>query len=86
MHTISVSHPLRSQTDAAGTIPGSIGVEHDEWRAAARRDGAMVIVSLHAPNPKRALAQLAASDAPMDCWFKEGVRSLTGEDLPTLFS
>jgi len=86
MHTISVSHPLRFQDDAAVSLPGSIGVHHDEWSAAARRHGAMVIVSLHATNPKRALALLTASEAPMDCWFKDGVRTLTGEDLPTLFA
>jgi hypothetical protein len=39
-----------------------------------------------APNPRRALEQLAASDAPMDCWFKDGVRSLTGDDIPALFA
>lgn len=86
MHTISVSHPLRPQSDGALVLPGSIGVKHDDWSAAARRDGAMVIVSLQATNPRRALAQLADSEAPMDCWFKDGVRTLTGEELPALFA
>jgi len=44
-----------------------------------------VIVPLHGQDPRRALEVLAASRAPMDCWFKEGVWGLTGEDLPTLF-
>jgi hypothetical protein len=86
MHTISISHPLCEQSDGAQVLPGSISVKHDDWSAAARRDGPMVIVSLYATDPRLALAQLAASEAPMDCWFKEGVRSLTGEELPTLFS
>jgi hypothetical protein len=86
MHTLSISRPLRPEDGAFGSLPGTIGVEHDEWHAEARRLGAMVMISMTARNPRRALEQLAASDAPMDCWFKDGVRSLTGADIPALFS
>ena len=86
MHSLSISHPLRLHDGSAATLPGTIGVEHDEWHAEARRRGTTVIVSVTAADPRRALELLAASEAPMDCWFKEGVRSLTGQELPTLFS
>jgi hypothetical protein len=86
MHSLSISHPLRSPERGLQTLPGTIGVEHDEWHAEARRRGATVIVSVTAADPRRALEQLAASQAPMDCWFKDGVRTLTGEDLGALFA
>ena len=86
MHSLSISRPLRQHDGSATALPGTIGVEHDEWQAEARRRGTTVIVSVTAADPRRALELLAASEAPMDCWFKEGVRSLTGEELPTLFS
>jgi hypothetical protein len=34
----------------------------------------------------RALVVLAAYDATMDCWFKDGVRTLTGQEIPSLFA
>ncbi len=86
MHTLSISRPLRHDDGTLDSLPGTIGVEHDEWHAEARRLGATVMISMTAPNPRRALEQLAASDAPMDCWFKDGVRSLTGDDIPALLS
>ena len=86
MHSLSISHPLRQHDGSAPALPGTIGVEHDDWQAEARRRGTTVIVSVRAADPRRALELLAASEAPMDCWFKDGVRSLTGEELPTLFS
>ena len=86
MHSLSISHPLRDQDVNVTALPGTIGVEHDEWHAEARRRGTTVIVSVTAADPRRALELLAASDAPMDCWFKDGVRSLTGEELPALFA
>lgn len=86
MHRLSISHPLRPYEGNAPALPGTIGVEHDEWHAEARRRGTTVIVSVIAADPRRALELLAASDAPMDCWFKEGVRTLTGQEIPTLFS
>lgn len=86
MHSLSISHPLRHPEGGATSLPGTIGVEHDDWHAEARRRGTTVIVSVTAADPRRALDLLTASDAPMDCWFKDGVRSLTGQELPTLFS
>jgi hypothetical protein len=86
MHSLSISHPLRQHDADAIALPGTIGVEHDDWQAEARRRGTTVIVSVTAADPRRALEVLAASDAPMDCWFKDGVRSLTGQELPTLFA
>ena len=86
MHSLSISHPLRRPDGSASALPGTIGVEHDEWYAEARRRGMNVIVSVTAADPRRSLELLAASDAPMDCWFKDGVRSLTGQELPALFS
>ena len=86
MHRLSISHPLRPLDGSAPVLPGTIGVEHDEWYAEARRRGTIVIVSVTAADPRRALELLAASDAPMDCWFKDGVRSLTGQEIPSLFA
>jgi hypothetical protein len=86
MHSLSISHPLRHDDASTSALPGTIGIEHDEWHAEARRKGMTVIVSVTGPDPRRALEQLAASVAPMDCWFKDGVRTLTGEDLPSLFA
>jgi hypothetical protein len=86
MHSLSISHPLRHHSGGAPALPGTIGVEHEEWHAEARRRGMTVIISVTAADPRRALEQLAASQAPMDCWFKDGVRTLTGKELPTLFA
>ena len=86
MHRLSISHPLRHYDPTRSALPGTIGVEHDEWHAEARRRGMTVIVSVTAADPRRALELLTASDAPMDCWFKDGVRTLTGQELPALFA
>jgi hypothetical protein len=86
MHRLSISHPLRHHDSIPSALPGTIGVEHDEWQAEARRRGMTVIVSVTAVDPHRALELLAASDAPMDRWFKDGVRNLTGEEIPALFA
>ena len=86
MHSLSISHPLRHHDADSAALPGTIGIEHDEWHAEARRTGTTVIVSVTGPDPRRALEQLAASAAPMDCWFKDGVRTLTGQELPALFA
>jgi hypothetical protein len=86
MHRLSISHPLRRLDQGAVVLPGTIGVEHEGWHAEARRRGSTVIVSVTATDPRRALEVLTASDAPMDCWFKDGVRTLTGQELPTLFA
>jgi hypothetical protein len=86
MHKLSTSHPLRPDDGGAGSLPGTLRIEHEEWQAEARRRGEIVVVSVTAPNPERALEQLASSSRPMDCWFKDGVRSLTGADLSSLFA
>jgi hypothetical protein len=86
MHSVSISHPLRQLDHGARVMPGTIGVEHEGWHAEARRRGSTVIVSVTAVDPHRALEVLSESDAPMDCWFKDGVRSLTGQELPSLFA
>ena len=86
MHSLSISHPLRYHGASVPAFPGTIGVEHDEWQAEARRRGTTVIVSVTAVDPRRAVELLAASTAPMDCWFKDGVRTLTGQELPALFA
>jgi hypothetical protein len=86
MHSLSISHPLCHLDHGARALPGTIGVEHEGWHAEARRRGSTVIVSVTAADPRRALEVLAASDAPMDCWFKDGVRTLTGQEIPSLFA
>lgn len=86
MSTLSTAHPLRVDDGTAARLPGSFGVQHEEWYAEARRRGAVVIISVTAPDPEEALRELAASTAPMDCWFKEGVQDLTGRDFPSLVS
>ena len=86
MHKLSTRCPLLLDAGRADRLPGTIGIEHDEWHAEARRLGSTVIVSVTAPDLQQALAQLVASEAPMDCWFKDGVRRLTGSDLPALFA
>ena len=86
MHSLSISRPLLQHDGRTLALPGTIGVEHDEWHAEARRRGMTVIVSVTAADPQHALEMLAESEAPMDCWFKDGVRSLTGEELRALFS
>ena len=86
MHRLSISRPLRWDMGAVASRPGTIGIEHDGWHAEARRRGARVIVSVIAADPRQALEVLTASAAPMDCWFKDEVRSLTGEELGALFT
>lgn len=86
MHRLSISCPLRWDEGAVGSRPGIVGIEHEGWHAEARRRGTRVIVSVTASNPRQALELLTASDAPMDRWFKDEVRSLTGEDLGALFA
>jgi len=59
---------------------------HGDWFAEAHREGAAVVVSVTAPKPQCALAELVASDDPLDDTFKDFVRSLTGLEVATLFS
>ncbi|MDP8922963.1 MAG: hypothetical protein M3O34_08825 [Chloroflexota bacterium] len=85
MQKLSATHPLHVDPQYAGTLPGSVGVEREEWYAEARRSGETVIVSMTAGNPRRALEQLIASGDPVDRWFKDEVRALTGLSLTALF-
>jgi hypothetical protein len=86
MHRLSVSRPLCWDVGTTTSRPGTIGIEHEGWHAEARRRGTTVIVSVVSSNPRSALAALAASDAPMDTWFKDEVRTLTGEEFGALFA
>jgi hypothetical protein len=58
---------------------------HQDWFAEAHREGTTVVVSVTAPDPRRALAELVASTDPLDVMFQDFVRSLTGFELATLF-
>jgi hypothetical protein len=86
MPQLSARYALHLADGTADKLPGSVEIEHADWRAEARRLGATVIVSVTASDPRAALEQLVTSDQPMDCWFKDSVRSLTGADLPVLFA
>ena len=44
-----------------------------------------MVVSVTAPDPRYALAELLASDDPLDFMFRDFVRSLTGLEVETLF-
>ena len=85
MHRLSTTSGIRLDGEQLTAVPGSFGMEREEWYAEARRLERAVVVSMTAPNPRRALAQLAASDDPFDRWFKDQLRDLTGAELPTLF-
>ena len=80
MQTLSTTHPLH-----AGTLPGSVGVEHEEWYAEARCSGDRVTVTMMATDPCGALVQLVTSGDHMDQWFKDEVRKLTGVSLAAMF-
>jgi hypothetical protein len=58
---------------------------HGDWFAEAHREGRRVVVSVTAPDPRRALDQLTLSHDPMDFMFKDFVRSMTGLEVGTLF-
>jgi hypothetical protein len=86
MPRLSKHRALRLEAVRTDKLPGAIEIEHGDWRAEARRLGLTVIVSVIAADPRAALEQLIQSEQPMDHWFKDAVRGLTGEDLPALFS
>ena len=86
MQKLSTTHPLHADPDHAGALPGSIGVERNEWYAEARRIDAMVVVTMTADNPHRALVELITSGDAIDRWFKDEVHALTGVTLTDLFS
>ena len=85
MPTLSATHPLQHLPDHPKTFPGSVGVERDNWYAEARRAAGTVVVTMTASDPASALQQLVTSGDPIDCWFKDEVRALTGVGLAGLF-
>lgn len=85
MQKISTTHPLQVDYQRAGALPGSIGVERGEWYAQAKLTASDVIVTVTARNPRRALDEILASDDPLDRWFKDEVRALTGLGMAALF-
>ena len=85
MQKLSATHPLQTDPERSDPLPGSIGVEREEWHAEARRQGAQVVVTVTAPNPRRALQQLVTSGDPVDRWFKDAVLALTGVSLTAVF-
>jgi len=85
MQKISTTHPLEVARQHVGPLPGTIGVERGEWYVEAQLIADAVIVSVTADNPQRALDKIVASDDPIDRWFKDEVRALTGVDIAALF-
>ena len=85
MHKLSTTHPLQATTPPTEKLPGSVGVEREEWFAEAKRSGDEVTVTMTADDPRRALVHLVTSSDPIDCWFKDEVRKLTGASLAALF-
>lgn len=86
MARLSMRHALHPAGDRLHRLPGAIEIAYGDWRAEARRLGASVRVSVIGADPRAALEHLLRSERPMDRWFKDAVRDLTGEDLPSLFS
>ena len=86
MQKLTATIPLRIEGGHLQRMPGSFGVERDDWHVEARRGDGEVVVSVTARRPRQALADLAASDDPLDRWFKEQVRELTGEDVTAAFT
>ncbi|MDP8925115.1 MAG: hypothetical protein M3O34_19895 [Chloroflexota bacterium] len=78
--------PLRVQGELPRLLPGPFGVEREAWHVEARpRDGS-VTISVTARRPHEALQDLTSSDDPLDHWFMDQVRALTGADLATAFA
>ncbi len=85
MQKLSATHPLEPDRDSDGAPPRSFGVEREEWYAEARCSGEQVVVTMTAPDPPDALMQLITSGDPIDRWFKDEVRRLTGRSLTAVF-
>ena len=58
-------------------------VTKESWFLQETPMGDFIIVHLHAPDPEKVHAGLAASDEPFDVWFKAQVLELTGIDIST---
>jgi hypothetical protein len=85
MSQITATAPLRLEHVRHPFAPTTGATMHQDWFAEAHREGKRVVVSVTAADPKQALAQLSASDDPLDYMFKDFVRSLTGLEVATLF-
>ena len=85
MSRIIATAPLRIEHVNYPLAPRHGATVHGEWFAEAHREGKDVVVSVIATDPRRALAQLSASDDPYDYMFRDFVRSLTGLEVATLF-
>jgi hypothetical protein len=85
MRKISTAHPLQVNHEHTGPLPGSVGVERKAWSARATLTSDTVVVSVTANNPRRALDEIVASENPLDRWFKDEVRTLTGVGIAALF-
>ena len=86
MQKLTTTLPLRVEGEHLQHLPGSFGVEREEWHVEARRGDGEVVVSVRARRPRQAIEHLAASDDPIDRWFKDQVRELTGEDVAAAFA
>ena len=58
-----------------------LGIGLQDWYLQGGPCGDIVIVSITADDPDRAMRQLAASEEPFDCWFKDQVLQLSGINL-----
>ena len=86
MQKLTATLPLRVEGEHLQHLPGSFGVERDDWYVEARRGDGEVVLSVTARRPRQALEHLAASDDPLDRWFKDQLRELTGEDVTAAFA
>lgn len=86
MQKLTATLPLRAEGEHQHRMPGAFGVEREDWHVEARRSDREVVVSVTARRPRQALEHLAASDDPLDRWFKDRVRALTGEDVTAAFA
>jgi hypothetical protein len=56
-------------------------VRKEEWFIQETPQGAMVIVTMKAEDPRLAFETMAASNDPYDCWFKARAEEISGIDL-----
>ena len=85
MPRITARSPLRQEHLHLPNAPSAGAAMHEDWWAEAHREGASVVVSLTADDPRGALAQLLRSTDPVDDLFQDVVRSLTGLEVVTIF-
>lgn len=85
MSRIVATAPLRLAYLSSPHQPSAGAAVRDDWLVEAHREGATVVVSVTADDPRGALDALVRSDDPFDYLFLDFVRSLTGLELATLF-